>query len=540
MLTFNNIRALGFALAASFAVFFVMPPNGGLDLPEFHEVSESDENNQYTVNFPASWDVGTLSGWNGSYYANRVESTSGFTEVVVHPGALEIYISDTDGSDSNDGLSPAFPKKTINAGLLLTRSGFPDIAYLKAGDTFRGGIGSISSGESPTKIAVLSTYGTSDKRPVVEDRDPLDTFNASVNYVMIQSIDFYNYRNDPSHPEYSPTSSSWGNMKIFGSTGLKLEDNRFRFMELVISVTGGRPSQDIVIHRNMWNGVWTDTSSLNRDNRPSNIFSSSTDGLTITENVFDSGGWNRTVVNAAANQFNHNLYLQDSNIGNNILVSKNIITRASSHGVHGRPGGMYSDNFISRNTVNLQLGYDGSPLAPGTFATASNNVIAEGHSMVKGNLPAALPAPADELLTSAYWGIIRAEPGGGTFTVDGNIVHSRAPNDTDWMAYYGGLSRVSIGGATAGTETNNIERHWETPTQGDGPVYPDPDRTLGDYYNTLTVANLVSSGFIDSAPTGTDDFDTFMLISLQRNRMQWDETITADGINDYVRAGYGL
>ena len=47
-----------------------------------------------------------------------------------------IYVSSSTGSDSNTGLSPNSPLKTIAAGEALLRNGYPDQLLLKAGDTF--------------------------------------------------------------------------------------------------------------------------------------------------------------------------------------------------------------------------------------------------------------------------------------------------------------------------------------------------------------------------------------------------------------------
>src|SRR5690606_8062288 len=165
-----------------------------------------------------------------------------------------------------------------------------------------------------------------------------------------------------------------------------------------------------------------------------------------------------TIPGAGANMFNHNLYIQYSTDGNRLIVRNNIITRASSHGVHGRPGGLFENNFFARNAVGLQMGYNGHPLAAGVKAQAIGNVITEGQSMIKG-IDA---CTGTNLCTPAVWGLIINEPGQGKFLLKNNIVHSLYVDDTDWTSRYKSLQRTSISQYTGAqfTYEGNIAWQW--------------------------------------------------------------------------------
>lgn len=292
---------------------------------------------------------------------------------------------------------------------------------------------------------------------------------------------------------------------------------------MILQTWEGKDPTNINLRRNIWTGAYYSKSSFDRNKRPSNLYADGVDGLTIEYNVFDYGGWNPDAAGAGANMYNHNLYIQHSTVGNKLVVRGNIITRASSHGVHGRPGGLFEDNFFARNTVSLQMGYNGSPLASGTQAHAISNVITEGNSMVKGKSA----CTGANLCTSAVWGLIINEPGEGEFLLKNNIVHSMSSDDTQWSTKYKSLSKTSISMLTGSQfkYENNISWKWTSSTEGATKTYPAAGRTLADYNATLT---------------GTKDFNAFMNKVKTRQVGTWDDRYTAPAINKYIRAGFGM
>src|SRR5690606_27973184 len=92
----------------------------------------------------------------------------GFTAIKPATGSKLIYVSSSQGKDSNDCLSPATACASLKAGTEKMRSGQPDHLYLKAGDTWRGqNLGGVQSGRSAAEPAVVAFYGNG-PRPKIE------------------------------------------------------------------------------------------------------------------------------------------------------------------------------------------------------------------------------------------------------------------------------------------------------------------------------------------------------------------------------------
>lgn len=450
-------------------------------------------------------------------------NSSGFTVVKPSSDTKRIYVSSSQGNNTNTCLTEAAPCKTVAAGLAKMRNGYPDHLYLKRGDTWRGErFINLRSGRSAREPAVITYYGTSGARPKLENSSPsLHIYKGATKHFSIIGLEFYAYKLDPKHAEF--TGDGHANIVMLGgSENILFEDNKFSLTEMILQTWEGKDPTNITLRRNIWTGAYYNKSSFDRNKRPSNLYADGVDGLTIESNVFDYGGWNPDAAGAGANMFNHNLYIQHSTVGNKLVVRGNIITRASSHGVHGRPGGLFEDNFFARNTVSLQMGYNGSPLDSGTQAHAINNVITEGSSMVKGKSA----CTGAGLCTPAVWGLIINEPGEGEFLLKNNIVFSLSPDDTQWSTKYKSLSKTSISMLTGSQfkYENNIAWKWTSSTEGASKSYPAAGRTLADYNATLT---------------GTKDFNAFMNKVKTREVGTWDDRYTAAAINKYIRAGFG-
>jgi hypothetical protein len=458
-----------------------------------------------------------IMGYSQSY------TSDGFTVVKPSADSKLIYVSSSTGNVKITCLTEAAPCKTVTAGVKKMRNGYPDHLYLKRGDTWRGErFINLVSGRSAKEPAVITYYGKSGARPKLENTsNSLHIHKGATKNLSIIGLEFYAYKLDPDHREFNGKDHA-NLVMLGGNTNILYEDNKFNFVELVVQKWDSGSPTNITLRRNIWTGVYYNESSYNQTDRPSNLYAESVNGLTIEENVFDYGGWNPRVAGAGGNMYNHNLYIQTTTVGNKLVVRNNIITRASSHGVHGRPGGLFENNFFARNAVSLQMGYNGTPLASGTKAQAINNVITEGNSMVKGHDSCA----TIKICSQALWGLIINEPGKGEFLLRNNIVHSLSPVDTQWSKRYSKLQRTSIS-SLSGSQfkyENNIAWKWASDTEGTNTKYPAAGRTLADYNKSLT---------------GKKDFDAFMNTVKSRQVGTWDTRYTAAAINNYIRAGFG-
>jgi hypothetical protein len=450
-----------------------------------------------------------------------VGATSGFTAIKPSSDTKQVYVSSSLGDDANTCLSEASPCKTIKAGLAKMRNGYPDHLYLKRGDVWRGErLFNLHSGRSVSEPAVMTYYGSSGARPKIENENStLHIMKGKMMNFSFVGIEFSAYKMDPKNPEF--TGDAHANIVLLGGNeNILFEDNVFNYTEIIIQEYGSGNPANITLRRNIWTGSYSSKSSTERNERPSNLYAAEVSGLLIEENVFDFGGWNPTVPGAGANMFNHNLYIQYSTDGNKLVVRNNIITRASSHGVHGRPGGLFENNFFARNAISLQMGYNGHPLPAGVKAQAIDNVITEGQSMVKG----IGACTGTNLCTPAVWGLVINEPGQGQFLLKNNIVHSLLEEDTDWSSRYNSLQISSISQRTGDQflYEGNIAWQWAA-SNSTGGGFKAPGRTLADYNKSLG---------------GEKDFDAFMDKVKSRPLGTWDVRYSASAINQYVREGF--
>ncbi len=438
---------------------------------------------------------------------------NGFTPIVASDDTRTVYVSSSEGLDTNAGLTINAPVKTLDKAFSLVRAGYPDHVLLKRGDVWVDeDLNGVQSGRSKSEPAVVAFYGESGDRPRLKTSGY--TLNSEgLDFVNIIGLEMEAYKLNPDDPAFDGRTSA--NIRMVGGfQSILFEDVKMRFVEFVIQGYNGKKPRDIHIRRSMILDKYSPATSYNRDSRPSGIYTDNGEGLTIEESLWDHNGWNAEVPGAGANMFNHNMYISErNNVGNKILVRDNIVTRASALGIHGRPGGHYENNFFGRNAIGMQLGYKGGPaLEAGTIAYSLNNVVSEGLNMDRG----IDSCSGANLCTQAIWGIQVENLGGADVRVEGNIVSNRM---FEFDGYISAIRQDS-----AAKYSDNIVYRWESTDQGTDKGYPDPDRTLADYNASLG---------------GERSFEAFIETARNRGLQEWDVRYTADGINDYIRAGFG-
>ena len=494
---------------------------------------------------------------------SRRTDARGFTVVTPSADSRTIYVSSSRGSDDNDCLTEANACKTLKRGTSLLRRGHPDHLYLRAGDAWRNEkLQSVRSGRSTAEPAVVTSYGEG-ARPRIEaaGKNRSLSFNTGaqglLDSVSFIGLHFQNVRLVAGHPEYTGKAED-GDTSMFlgGHKNILLEDNIFDHHKVVFQEWEGNNPTNISVRRNIFTGAYVSTSSYSQNNRPSNMYLSGINGLLLEQNAFDHGGWHATAKGAGANMYNHNVYAQYSDLGNTHVVRENFFTRASSHGIQMRSGGVAEDNFFGRNAIAMLMGYGpNKPLPAGTPIQAHRNVVTEGQTMIKGHDH----CQGNNLCTTALWGLEINPPPGFPVDLDKNIIHSRTKEaDTAWREYTAGKYGIQSAAIALYTKRwdpsianpgvhDNISWQWnperrEELDYGHG-NYPDPGRTLGDYYQHLRGAGvldeLVADGTVDRVRAGSDDFESFLNLALNRSRGQWDDRISAPAVNDYIRAGFG-
>jgi hypothetical protein len=307
---------------------------------------------------------------------------SGWTVFEPSSDTQIIYVSSSQGSDSNNGLSPQNSVQTLAAGKALLRDGHPDWMLLKRGDTWTETFGSWNlSGRSTSEPMVISTFGSSTDRPLLKIGSNTGfTAVVNVNHLALIGIHFYAHTRDPNSPEYVDRSGGSGVRWLAEGQNFLLEDCKFEFTPVVIDCYVYPPDQhpnprfsDFKMRRSVI------AFNYSSGGHAQGIFSSKVDDLLLEENVFDHNGWN---VPADRTTFNHNAYITTYNTG--LTAKGNIFARGSATGLQARCGGVVNDNLLVQNAGGINYGWyggDALPTSGGVTGTVRRNVVLDAREI---------------------------------------------------------------------------------------------------------------------------------------------------------------
>lgn len=416
-----------------------------------------------------------------------------------------IYVSSSTGNDSNDGLSPAKPKKTIAAGYNLLRHNFPDRLLLKKGDSWYETLGTWKKcGRSLQEPMVVSSYGTG-SRPVLKIGTSHgltchgSTGTPSLMHSLVFSgLNFYSHTRDPQGSEFvssagGPNAIRW----LRGSQDIVFDDC---FMKSTHTAMNVQDFEQTGVKNITIRGCVIVDSYSDNQGHSNGMFISGVDGLLIEDCVLDRNGWDPAFPGAIPTIFNHNFYLQYSN--KNVVTRRNIAMRASSHAIQQRSGGLIEDMFCWRNPIGPQMGSDQNPNLGNVTGTIKNCVVLEATDITP-TLPRG-------------WGIFFEDTDVKAITIDNNLVANVVAK---------GGNRLAILDRTIGTYSKNVVWNWPslwasgktTRFNSPGP-FKDPNRTLAGYKG-LTEAEVLNK-------LRNQSRDTF------------DPEFTAEALNNYVRGGF--
>lgn len=429
-----------------------------------------------------------------------------------------IYVSDSEGEDAHDGLSPLSPKKTIEAGALLMRDGYPDHLLLKRGDTWimGEGLGAFYSGRSAAEPMVVSWYGEQGDRPLIKTERPFvwiqDLKRSNLAFV---GLELYAYKHDPNSPDYESESGVSGISMIAASgENMLIEDCKFSYVQMGAYTTGrGMDGElkNLNFRRNICLHSWAGESYIIHElrTRVQGMYISGVDGILIEENLFDHNGWDEQIEGAGATMFNHNIYMSAANPNcDKIMVRGNILARASAHGLQLRSGGLVVDNLFVQNAINLNVGYHQSASIPGAYGAIKNNVFLEVRLMDSTNV--------EYPRTASVRGI-------GEITIPSvieNNIFSHCLNEAQFgVDHYD--DKWGSGGELV--QQNNIVYKWTVKSEKPDSAWPDPERKLGDYHQSL----------------GKDATTlAFLLEARKRPLKTWWPDYSAVKVNEFIRDGF--
>ncbi|QOV88728.1 PKD domain-containing protein [Humisphaera borealis] len=327
--------------------------------------------------------------------------SQGWTVVTPSVDTRVVYVA-ANGSDANDGLSPATPVASITKARTLVRPNSPDWLLLRRGDTFSQRFDSWDiSGRSASEPFVVGAY--TDPAAPSTARPQLNTgiatgfgfslrATAASSHVYIMGLAFEANRRDFRDPP-SNFTSDWngdGSTATYGLNGsnalnnILVEDCSFQYYKMGV-VFQSNPT-NIQLRRSIIADSWAVNvdaagNALQSGSAANGIYTDTVNGLTIDGNIFSHNGWvDNNALFARQNIFSHNLYLNTGN--SNVSVTNNIIADSASHGLQMRAGGIVKGNLFLRNPIAMSFGLvNGAVKAGGVYGEISDNVVVGSSSI---------------------------------------------------------------------------------------------------------------------------------------------------------------
>jgi len=399
-----------------------------------------------------------------------------------------IYVSNSEGSDENSGLSEDAPVRSIDKAKELARNGSPDWVLFKSGDVWNDGLGGWElSGRSADEMMLVSSYGEGE-RPLF--RRGMDNITGYAEHVAFVGLHF-----DAEWRKDAPADKMTGVRWLGGANNLLFEDmhvenfkDGFVFQEL----TGQQ--EDITVRRSVIADNFASDTSHSQG-----LFALGVEDLLIEENVFDHNGWlTEEVPEAVATKFNHNIYIQHGTI--DTVVRGNIIARGSAHGIQMRNGGVADNNLFVGNSIAMLMSTDvkadRSDVQP-NFYQVTNNVAVES----------AMRELSDG--ASRGWGY---QVYGQFDEVIGDNLAAHTPDGRN---------------AWDGAKRNNPDavKYYNWGRADDSGTFSDPTRSVDTYHAELGRSASLEA-FLDEAR--------------RQSRDAWNPAYTADAVNSYIRAGFDM
>lgn len=528
------------------------------------------------------FDLGCAHGGDDDEAAAPRDQEGGFTTFDVGTDSKVVYVSSSEGDDANDGSSPSQAVATLSRGADLVRDGENDFMLLHRGDVWRDEeLGRFKSGKDAAHPLVIASYGDSTDRPRVEVNANFINHNGQArSFVSVIGLEIISFPKIPGDPAFDGATGG-GFRYVGGGEGLLIEGCHLTYGEVVVQSYGDVHYEGVEVRRNVIElSYHVDTCGQNSAHRPSGMYASHVNDLTIEGNVFDHNGWNEDVSSACATMYNHNMYLN----ANGLVIRDNIIARASSMGIKMRSDSTGdADDLVFENNLfvdgEIGIGIGGNTSEPARFSnvTIRNNVFTEigignptdrnfswmlsvtdnVHATIEDNYFLHQP-----WYTNAY-GI--ALGGGSTsdITVSGNLFYDlkarslRVQPEAGWsniqihdntfvdpthdsclVDHEGGFGAVTYANNAYLSETGSdwfcvdgnrrSMAEWasdsgETGASTFSGTFSDPSRTVETYAASLGL---------------TSSLEAFLEVARQQSRLTWRSDMTADAVNDYIRAGF--
>ena len=379
--------------------------------------------------------------------------SSGWTVIAPQAGDRVVYVSSTQGKDTNTGLSASSPVKTLQRGKSLIRGGHGDEMLLKRGDVWHEAIGVWThGGASASDPVLIGAYGTGARPEIMSgNSNGIQTglvSSTTVNNVAIVGLHFYadgRINNKPT------TGIDW----LTAGSNLLIEDTQIENYGTNINIQGYYGTMHNVQIRRV-----TDINAWAVGTQSEGVYATNVSGLLIEGSTFDHDGWNSNVKGAGQSWTDHDLYLAADTSG--VTVRDNVISRASGYGLQARGGGTIQNNLFMYDPMGMSFGLvNGAKSTPGGVSgSITGNVFEYGIDM------GSIPGDGIEL------GNIK--PGANVVVANNLFAHGSSDNRSAIVLTYGGGS--TNGNPTVGindlTIQNNIVDDWHGGIRIDGGLVP--------------------------------------------------------------------
>lgn len=482
--------------------------------------------------------------------------SDGWTKFTPSADTRVVYVSSSSGSDSNSGLLPTSPVKTLNKAKSLLRDGKPDWMLLKCGDQFTGGVGFWkTSGRSNSEMQLIGNYATG-ARPVIKSgtKEGFVTFGGTghpIDNVAVTGLDFladsYNGKNG--------SFSTTGIRLTRQGTNWLIEDCRIEGYKDDISLDAdGSGVSNVKIRRCEILNAYVASPRVGNGHAQGIYIAGGQKNVTLEQNIFDHNGFKESVSGAGATMFNHDIYIASGVSGT--VIKGNTISRASLCGIKALSGATIQDNLILRCPVGIKASgggtsitgnviLDGTDLSGTSGGATGIDITALSGITISHNIIAHEQSSARYHVTG-----IRLNSGVKNATISGNVIY-------DWQQAInnGGDSGIAISNnqlTALNTSSPLIAQVSAASTSKyhyAGNIYSTPrskvnslansDKTFSDWVNATKETGAKAQKLVYSDPS-RDVSSSFIPSARNLAKASWSSSVSAATLISFIRNGFTI